>query len=107
MPLTKTVVSQTFEQTRSDVHLIKNEITSMKLKMDILHNALVGSELSADGGLIKRIVEAEKEVVDLERRVLSLEKKENNNSLYVKLIWGLVSAGFATVATLIISHFLK
>jgi len=101
------MIDKSFEETRSDVHLIKNEITSIKLKLTILHNALVGSELTSDGGLIKRIIESEGDLDKLREKIYKLEKRDDSLALYVRIIWALVSGVVATVGTLLISHFMK
>lgn len=96
-----------FEQTVRDVHQIKTEITSMKTKVDILHHALIGSEMTKDGGLVHRIIESERNIAILEGKIETLEKATDKRDMYIRIIWGLASAGIATVFTLVINKLLS
>ena len=96
-----------YEQTIKDVHQIKNEITSMKGKVDILHHALIGSDISKDGGLVSRIIESEKNIAIMEGKIENLEHATDKRDLYIRIIWGLASAGIATIFTLVINKLLS
>lgn len=80
----------TAHQIVEDIHLIKNSLTKLETRLFNLHTALAGNEISKDGGLIGRIIESEKELALLTVRVETVEKKESQRRLYIRIIYGAV-----------------
>lgn len=78
---------------------VEEVMRRMERKVDKLFVALLGSELTRDGGLVKRVEEGEKEL-DGVREMLTtrLQKVELTNkkiAAYVKILWFLAG----TIAT--------
>lgn len=91
------------EQEKKDIHDIKNTLTRLNLRLEIVYNCLVGNEISKDGGLVADIYSIKSELGFIVKRVETMEKSERQRGVYVKIIWGV--AGVA--AALIANHFLK
>lgn len=78
---------------------VRKEIKTVKDKVDLIYNALVGNEITKDGGMLKRMDDVEKEV-----HLLIAFKQ--------KFMWtmGLIAAGgslFGFVLQFVISYFIK
>ncbi len=91
------------EQIIQDVHDIKNTLTKLGVRLEIVYNCLVGNEILKDGGLVAELGELMVQFVKVLNRIDDIEKKERQRSLYVKIIWGAVAA----LLTVLVSHFLK
>jgi hypothetical protein len=80
------------------------KITDLKGKVDKIYVALLGSELSKDGGLIQRVVDAEAEILVLRRDLEEQKDKESKTALYIKIIWGMAGVIGAGAIEYLISH---
>lgn len=72
----------------------------MSKQMDRLETALLGSDLTKDGGLVGRIIELEKDVAVLEEKIEKLENEKSKSDIYVKILWaagGVVCTIFLTI----------
>jgi len=79
---------QKMETMQKDIHDIKTTVAEM-------YNALIGSKLSNDGGIIRRVADLENENMLLKQDVESMKKSGMKNDLYLKLLWwvlGLITA---------------
>jgi hypothetical protein len=109
------------EQLKSDLKIIQTEFEEMKEQLKEIHFAVVGSSLTnGQGGLIRRVEEAEEEIVligkqlttakegfekrmaEKEKEQIEKEKAQIKLNIQTKIIWTL---GTAT-ATLIIGYIL-
>lgn len=88
---------------QQDIHEIKNSMTSLKVKVELVYNSLVGNELTKDGGLINVIFNIKSDVKILEKKVEEIEKKESQKRLYVKIIW----AALAVILTIVIERLMS
>ena len=92
------------EATKQDIYDIKEEIGILKEKFDQVLIALIGSEITKDGGLVERINFNEKQLLELEKRVRAVEARNDKTELLIKIIWGCGGAlimaliGFVTKA---------
>lgn len=59
----------------------QKDIVHIKQKINQLYVALVGDDISKDGGLVERINE-------LEKLVEIVEKRSIRTAMYVKWLWG-------------------
>ena len=80
----------TAQQIVEDIHIIKNSLTKLETRFYSIHTALTGSDITKDGGLIGRIIESEKELAMLTVRVETVERKESQRRLYIRIIYGAV-----------------
>jgi len=75
--------------TQEDIRNIKKEVEHIATKLDIVHDALIGNPIAKDGGLVKRITDAEIEI----KKVSVITR---SNKIYLNLLWcaagGLVMA---------------
>lgn len=72
-------------------------------KMDMVLTALMGNDLTRDGGLVGRIIELEKEKEILKARVEILEKDKTKTDLQVKIMWGLGGSTLAAIIGYVLS----
>lgn len=78
------------EKIVEDIHIIKNSLSKLEVRLTTLHMALTGSVITNDGGLIVRIAESEKEIRILAGRVDAVEKRDSQRRLYIRIIYGAV-----------------
>lgn len=74
--------------TQEDIKLIKQDVNKLFSTLNEVHQAIVGSNIGKDGGLVQRIFDLEKYADVLETRVLTIEKKKIKLDLHVKVLWG-------------------
>ena len=95
------------EVTQEDIRVIKQEVEKLSSTLDKVYNALVGSELGKDGGLVKRLYQAEQELAILKEKVETIEtdngKEVLKTDIYRKLTFFLAG----TVVTAIIGILVK
>lgn len=72
---------------KQEIENVKNQFSEMGEKLDQVYYAMLGSELTKDGGLIGRIIQLEKDVAVLEQKTESLERERNKSDIYVKILW--------------------
>lgn len=80
-----------------DVHEIKNTLQKFGLKLEIVHNALVGNEILKDGGIVADLLTQKAEIMALTKRVLAVEAKEDKRQVYIRITWGAVGALLAVL----------
>lgn len=91
------------EVTHQDIALIKTQVGDLSRTLNEVHTALVGNQMTRDGGLIQRVIDSESEVEKLKLRILELESKNSKTEFYVKVIWTLAGG----MATLVFTFILK
>ena len=91
------------EQIKTDIHSIKNKMTAFGARLELLYAALVGNEISKDGGLVADISEHKVGMMELSKRMDRLEKSDAKKSIYVNIIWGAAGA----IIYMIAQHFIK
>lgn len=73
--------------------------------------ALMGNKFTKDGGIIGKIIQMDAEIKlnykTLEGRVEALEKKENRNDVYVKILWTVVGAVGMSVLYMVLNIIFK
>ena len=89
------------ERLKSDIHTIKNNLTTLGLKLELVYAALTGNEISKDEGLVGDIKGQKKALEKLTERVDVIEKKENKRQIYLHIIYGAI--GF--IIALILNYF--
>lgn len=75
--------------TQEDIRGIKKDVAEMKDNIDIMRDALIGNPLSKDGGLIKRMLDAEVEI----KKIGAIKR---SNQIYLNLVW-MCGGGFIMV----------
>jgi hypothetical protein len=85
---------------------IKEEIQNINKKVDKMYYALMGSEITKDGGLIARIVKSETSIDILKDEIELLKNRNTKFEVYQRIMWsslgGVVSMVFAYVINLLI-----
>ena len=94
-------------KTRAGIRLMKLDVIEIKAAMAEIHTALLGSALTHDGGLVKRIVENEIRLEKLTVKVAEIEKREGSHQNMTKTIWTIGGAILLVIATAIASKFIK
>lgn len=90
-----------------DVQEIIYEVSDIKKKVNEMYYALIGNPLSKDGGMIEKINEHERRIVELEKRCQQIEKNESKNSLYVRIMWGMAGVAGTSLFGYLISIVFK
>lgn len=72
---------------------LEKEIHSIGDKVDEMYIALLGSPLTKDGGLIKRVADLEETVSSFEEDFEKLKMNNYKISVYQRWIWGLGCSG--------------
>src|SRR5690348_13094627 len=88
---------------KTDIHTIKNALTTLGLKVELVYAALTGNEISKDEGLVGEIKQQKIRINKIEERVENLEKNENKRQIYVTIIWAAI--GF--ILAMVFNHFWK
>ncbi|HXS58997.1 MAG TPA: hypothetical protein VN726_22895 [Hanamia sp.] len=91
------------ENLEQDINAIKNNLSSFGMKLEMVYAALVGNEISKDGGLVADIAGQQKQILRLKERIEKVEAKETKRQLYVNIIWAAVTG----IIVLILSHLFK
>lgn len=68
---------------------MQQDIQQIKEKVDKLFTALMGSEVTEDGGLVGRVKELEQENHSLHEKITQIENANTKSELYIKIIWAL------------------
>lgn len=90
------------EQLRQELGGLKVELSGMKKLLSQVHYALVGNDLTKDGGMTRRLEDAEKELLEFDKRLAEAEKKQIRYNVYTVIMWACVGAtGMAIFAYLV------
>lgn len=85
---------------------IREEVRKIGSKVDELYSALIGSRVTKDGGLVKRVQEQEQDLeefkVSMTLRMESLEKQKIKTAAYVHILYAAAGAVAMAIFTLII-----
>jgi hypothetical protein len=106
-------VKQELNAVKQDIHSIKNDVkfdmglirenlTTLNSRVQLVYNAITGNDLTKDGGMVQDIRELRELCRRQGERIETLEKKEVAKSLYVKILWLALGA----IVTLILKHYL-
>lgn len=81
---------------QEELHQIGNQMRDMKTKMDQIVVALMGSDLTKDGGIIARINwlegQQEKLQVQLDAEVAALKAASSKQQIYQNILWAMAGA---------------
>jgi hypothetical protein len=91
------------ERLQADIHLIKNNLTTFGLKLELVYAALTGNEISKDEGLVGEIKMQKESLKKLEKRIEIVEKKESKRQIYVNIIY----AAIGVIITMILEYLLN
>jgi hypothetical protein len=91
------------ERLDDDIHVIKNNLTTFGLKLELVYAALTGNEISKDEGLVGEIKQQKLELQKLTIRVEIMETKERKRQIYVNIIY----AAVGVIMTVIFEYFIK
>jgi outer membrane murein-binding lipoprotein Lpp len=71
---------------------LEKDMRDLSSKMGNLYIAILGSDITKDGGMVGRIIQLEAQVKTLESKVEEMETAKVKTELYVKIMWGMVGA---------------
>lgn len=74
---------------------LATEMAHMRKQLNEVHTALVGNQISQDGGLVKRMTV-------MEDRQIKMEKKQTVLGVHFKILWGAAGAVVMAIYSLII-----
>jgi hypothetical protein len=102
--------SRQVEVTQEDIRIIKHDVSKLTSTLEKVHNALVGSELGKDGGIVERLVQAEKELDVIKDKVDVMEiergKERLKTDIYRKITFFLSGTVAAAIIGAIIKHYM-
>jgi hypothetical protein len=99
---------------KQDVESIKKDFTEMKSKLNEMYYSLIGSPMSKDGGIIKRVenleefkahIQAGHEII--KDRLDELDVKTRKRELWLSMVW--LALGFiaSSIFTLVLQAIFK
>ena len=101
-------------KTRAGIRLMKLDVIEIKSGLNLIKTALIGSELTQDGGLIKRVIETEINVENLAGRMAEVEKwqtlqkeKETIKKERLKRLYWIGGVALAAAVTALITIFFQ
>ena len=101
-------------KTRAGIRLMKLDVMEIKGGLELIKTALIGSELTKDGGLIKRVIETEINVAELTLRMTKMEEwqtvqneKEARKKERLKRWWWIGGVALAAAVTALITMFFQ
>ena len=89
-------------KTRRGIRVMKDDVDSIKIDITEIKTALLGSALTQDGGLIRKIIENESRIDKLTIRVGELESSEGNKKVFKNKIWGIAKKAWAFILAIIL-----
>lgn len=95
------------ETTRHEISEIKTSVAEIKEKTHQLYFALMGNELTKDGGLIAMILKVEVDALHLSDKIQIIENREDRKNFYISVIWAFAGTIFGGILTALITYFLK
>lgn len=66
---------------------MERDIHSIKQGLEEISTALLGSKLTKDGGLVRRIDDLEHRAEELEEKIEEHEKRTTRMEIYQKIMW--------------------
>lgn len=103
-PLTE---QEEIQKTRARIRLMKLDVDEIKSGLGEIKSALLGSALTQDGGLIKRVIENESRMDKLTIRVSEIERKESEQHVYIKILWTIAGTVLVVLAGAVATHYIK
>ena len=94
-------------KTRAGIRLMKLDVIEIKSGLVDIKTALLGSPLTQDGGLIKRVFENESRMDKLTIRVSEIERREDKQNVYIKILWTIGGTALVLLAGAIVTHYIK
>ena len=79
-------------KTRAGIRLMKVDVIEIRTDITLIKTALVGNDLTQDGGLVKRMYENESRVDKMEIRIGVLERNDEKKGIYIKILWTVAGA---------------
>ena len=94
-------------KTRAGLRLMKVDVVEIKTDITLIKTALVGNDLTQDGGLVKRMYENESRVDKMDIRIGVLERNDEKKGIYIKILWTVAGAVAGALVVAITAHFIK
>lgn len=105
--MTEQLTEQESINTRNGILGLREDMNLIKSSMQEVHTALLGSPITMDGGLVKRIVENEVRVEKLTIRIIEIEKREGNHQITTTIMWSIGGAILLALITALVTHFVN
>jgi hypothetical protein len=95
------------QQIRTDMKGMSVKVDSMGGKVDEMYDALMGSRIGKDGGLVGRIEDLELITDKHSKSIVELNEKNVKVEVYQKIMWGCVGGVAAMLFTYVINLLIK
>ncbi len=93
--------------THKDIEAVRQEFELISERVTEIHVALMGSTLSRDGGMIKRLADLEEDAEDIRLTVEAIARKNMKNNFYIHIIFAIGGALLMSIYNQIIAHLFK
>lgn len=92
---------------KQEMENLKGEFGKLSTKMDTVISALMGNDLTKDGGLVGRIIDLEKSVAVMEEKIEKLENEKSKSEIYVKILWAAGGVVCTILLTILLNYIFK
>lgn len=96
-----------FVAMQTDVQVIKTQLSEQSIKIEKMLIALLGSDLTQDGGLVRRINELEQEKDRLCEELEDIKARSSKLEFHQKIMWGVGGFSLAAIVSQLISIIFK
>lgn len=74
------------------IKVVQIEMGEIGKKVDKLLMYVVGDENTSEISMLARIRDLEEDLIDMKKEYQNLKDKRNSDSIYIKIMWGLIGA---------------
>lgn len=92
---------------RVEFKRLEKTVDDIKDTLNQVHGAIVGNELSGDGGMAQRLKDAEEKLDLLESRLFNAEKKQIKYNIYTIIMWVCIGGVAMAIFNYIVTLFFK
>lgn len=85
---------------KADLARLCDNMEGFNKNMDEMYTALLGSKITKDGGIVGRLLELEKDAIDMRRQVDDLKRDIVKQSVRLAVVWTLAGALAASLLAL-------
>lgn len=95
------------EITKAEFRTLEKAVGDIKDTLNQVHGAIIGNPLSEDGGMSKRLTDAEEKIDELEAELNTVKTKQIKYNIYTIIMWTSLGAVVAMIFALVIQSIFK
>lgn len=89
--------------THGDLQAIKKDLEDVAETVREVHQAIVGNHLTQDGGMVRRLLECEKDIEDIQNMVETIERNNVKSNTYLHIAYAIGGAFLTMVITMAVN----